>query len=277
MPSTTETLIVLAAGRGSRLGPVCVPKWLLPLRGRRLAEWQLAALPHGVLEGFAERVVVTGFAIETVEAFVKELASPFRVLFNDKWRDFNNWYSLLLALDYLSSAHFRGNVVLLNSDLLFSTSTVDPFFSDQSQRKGDIDILVDFQRELTEEAMKISCEENDNARVTGIGKVGVRCPMGEDIGMWRMTAAGWGRLRSALREFVSRPECAQLWYQAALSAVMEEDRSAGRPTVVSATETGSSVWIEIDDRRDVEQAEKLLLGHVLVDSWDSREAATAYG
>jgi choline kinase len=264
MADSDETLIVLAAGRGSRLGSMAVPKWLLPVGGRSLAERQLSALPEGVLRGFAHRIVVTGFAAETVEAFVKELATPFSVVFNDRWRDFNNWYSLLVALDYLDARRLDGNVVLLNSDLIFETSAVAGFFGDHYQLRGDIDILVDFDGDLTDEAMKVSCERGS---VTGIGKTGLPRPLGEDIGMWRLTSLGWRRLRGALQKFVGRSGCEQFWYQSGLSGIIEEDRLAGRLSRVSATPTLLSAWIEIDDQRD------LLLAERLVQSWARPDAS----
>jgi choline kinase len=267
MAGTDETLIVLAAGRGSRLGSMAVPKWLLPIGGRSLAERQLSALPEGVLPGFAHRIVVTGFASETVEAFVKDLATPFSVLFNDRWQDFNNWYSLLVALDYLDACRLDGNVVLLNSDLIFETSAVASFFGDNYRLPGDIDILVDFDGDLTDEAMKVSCEASERGSVTGIGKTGLPQPLGEDIGMWRLTSLGWRRLRGALQKFLGRSGCEQFWYQSGLSSIIEEDRLAGRPNRVSATPTRLSAWIEIDDQRD------LLLAERLVQSWARPDAS----
>jgi len=237
---------------------MAVPKWLLPIWGRSLAERQLSALPEGVLPGFAHRIVVTGFASETIEAFVKDLATPFRVLLNERWRDFNNWYSLLVALDYLDACRLDGDVVLLNSDLIFDTSVVAGFFGDNYHLRGDIDILVDFDAHLTAEAMKVSCEANERRSVTGIGKTGLRRPLGEDIGMWRLTSAGWRRLLGALHKFLGRPECEQFWYQSGLSALIEEDRLAGRPGLVSATPTRLSAWIEIDDQRDLRLADRLV-------------------
>ena len=57
------------------------------------------------------------------------------------------------------------------------------------------------------------------------------------------------------------------WYQSGLSTIIEEDRLAGRPRLVSATPTRLSAWIEIDDKRD------LLLAERLVRSWAWPEAS----
>lgn len=277
MATTNDTLVVLAAGQGSRLGTMTVPKWLLPVCGRSIAERQFSAFPGEVLGGFVERIVVAGFAAEVVEEFVKGLVIPFKLLFNERWREFNNWYSLLIALDNLAAACFDGNIVLLNSDLLFTAPVVAPFFAEHHQSRalgdlvgGDIELLVDSERKLTDEAMKISCQWGDDPRVDGIGKTGLECPVAEDIGMWRLAPPGWARLRGALQQFAQRPGCEQLWYQNALADLIAEDLAAGRPPLVSATRTGCSDWVEVDDQNDFQLAERL----VLTGSWSSAWAST---
>ena len=66
-------VVVLAAGRGSRLGPVGsdTPKWLLDVGGRALAEHHLEGFgrsPHPL----ASLRVVTGHAADAVERFLAE-------------------------------------------------------------------------------------------------------------------------------------------------------------------------------------------------------------
>jgi bifunctional UDP-N-acetylglucosamine pyrophosphorylase/glucosamine-1-phosphate N-acetyltransferase len=61
--------IILAAGLGTRLRPhtLTTPKPLLPVRGRPILDWTLAALPAGV-----ERlIVVTHYLADQVEAFLR--------------------------------------------------------------------------------------------------------------------------------------------------------------------------------------------------------------
>jgi choline kinase len=166
---------------------------------------------------------------------------------------------------------------LLNSDLLFSSATVAPFFAEDHDRGGEIDIVVDFDKELRDEAMKVSCQMSDVAHVTGIGKTEVRHPLGEDIGMWRLSPTGWRRLRAALQQFVGATGCEQLWYQNALASVIDEDLCAGRASIVRATPTGESAWIEIDDRRDLQLAERLAMKEFFPGSRASSNNAEALG
>src|SRR5438874_4406526 len=61
--------IILAAGLGTRLRPhtLTTPKPLLPVRGRPILDWTLAALPAAV-----ERVVVvTHYLAEQIESYLR--------------------------------------------------------------------------------------------------------------------------------------------------------------------------------------------------------------
>lgn len=70
----TTTFVVLAAGRGSRLGRLgdALPKCLLPLDGRAVLSRQFELAPAG-----AKLVVVTGYRADQVEEYVR-LAHPRR-------------------------------------------------------------------------------------------------------------------------------------------------------------------------------------------------------
>jgi choline kinase len=102
--------IILAAGRGGRLGPLTAekPKCLLRVGTGSLLDHQLDALR---VNGVESVVVVAGYCAEAVEA---ELAGRASLLLNPRHAETNSLYSLWLARQ-----HAQDGFVLLNADVLF--------------------------------------------------------------------------------------------------------------------------------------------------------------
>jgi len=104
------TAIILAAGRGGRLGALTSerPKCLLRVGVRSLLEQQLEALRG---QGLDSVVVVAGYRAEAVEA---ELNGRARLLLNPRHAETNSLFSLWLAREFAADGF-----VLLNADVLF--------------------------------------------------------------------------------------------------------------------------------------------------------------
>jgi choline kinase len=92
-------VIVIGAGRGSRLGPETdsIPKTLVPVMGRPMLDFILAALEEG---GFPRKdvVFIAGYAEEAVRGRYPDLT----YVRNSGWRDNNILLSLLTAREHLT-------------------------------------------------------------------------------------------------------------------------------------------------------------------------------
>lgn len=90
-----RTAVILAAGRGSRMAGLTRdrPKCLLPLAGKTLLAWQLAALATA---GMEQVCVVRGY-------LGRLLAGSFRTLENPRWAETNMVRTLECAADLLAS------------------------------------------------------------------------------------------------------------------------------------------------------------------------------
>ena len=120
--------IILAAGRGSRMGPLtdAKPKCLTRLSGRTLLDWQIAALGSG---GADEIVIVGGYRFESLNRRSAHLIE------NQRWEQTNMAASLACAAEHLR----REDCLVSYSDIVYHPDTVAGLWA----ADGDIAIAYD--------------------------------------------------------------------------------------------------------------------------------------
>jgi choline kinase len=242
-------VVVLAAGRGSRLGALGgeTPKWLLPVGGRPIADRHLAGIVAAD-EHVASVRVVTGHAAPAIERFLagREDAPAVRVVANPDFEALNNWWSLLLALRELPE---DGPVAVVNGDLLTHPDWLSGFLADAAEGDREGLLAVDTERTLTDESMKVALAPDGT--LARIGKVDVPDPVGEYVGILAARGAVLRALRARLEEFVGREAAADEWYEGAIGRTAAD----GLPWHIWTTP--GSGWVEIDDDDDLSAAEAL--------------------
>ncbi|MBE2319434.1 NTP transferase domain-containing protein [Solirubrobacter sp. CPCC 204708] len=234
-------MVVLAAGRGSRLGALgdATPKWLLRVGARTLADRQLAGI-RAAGEAVASVSVVVGHAAEVIE---DTLDGSVRVIRNPQFETRNNWWSVLLALRELPQ---DGPVAILNADLLIDPEQIASFLSGP---RDDGLMAVDLEQRVTDESMKV--ELRADGTIAKIGKVGIDAPAGEYVGMLMAQGATLRAFRDQLEAFTADPACENEWYEGAIG------RGAGEGVPWRVWPVRSGGWVEIDDDRDLSAAEAL--------------------
>jgi choline kinase len=247
-------LVVLAAGRGQRLGTLGedTPKWLLEVDGTTIAERQLDAVARAatVAPDLVQSVsVVVGHAAAAIASFAAARPEPeIALVHNPSYEEINNWYSLLLALRALDRAGEAERVVVFNADLLAHPDWFMQFLCDSAGSAAESLIAVDTVRPLTDESMKVSLSNGDPDLLGRIGKVGVGDPVGEYVGMFMVRGTARDRLRTTLETYVGSDGAVDHWYEHAIG----ETAAEGVPWVVWSTP--DSEWIEIDDEADYASA-----------------------
>lgn len=241
-------VVILAAGRGSRLGALgsSTPKWLLEVGGRTLADRQLAGIAGAGGRVASVRVVV-GHAAPAIEAELAGRTEDVRLVPNPEFAELNNWWSLLRALRELPD---DGPVAVLNADLLADPGAVMDFLEQAASDPAEGVLAVDLEKVLTDESMKVSLGADGG--LERIGKVGIEDPVGEYVGMLLVRDGALQRLREVLEGFVGHPEAANEWYEAAIGRTAAEGVAWG----VWGMPAGG--WVEIDDDDDLELAETLV-------------------
>ena len=107
--------IILAAGRGSRMGKLTdeLPKCMLPLKGKPLLNWQIGAITEEA--GVTDIAVVCGYKKETVQA--NGITERFE---NSRWNETNMVRSLTCADNWLK----REGCIISYGDIFYETSAV---------------------------------------------------------------------------------------------------------------------------------------------------------
>jgi choline kinase len=247
VPEQTH-IVVLAAGRGSRMGTLGddVPKWLLPVGDGVIADHHLRAFTAAAerLGRLAPRLgVVTGHAAGAIARWADrhEHAAILQV-HNDEYLARNNWYSLLLALRALPA----DRVIVVNADLVADPRWMAEFLVHASSCRDEALIAVDVERPLTDESMKVAAlgAVDGPRRLVAIGKTDVVAPEGEYIGMLMARGRALRALHDTLAGFELAPARANEWYERAVGMTAAD----GVPWTIWPTP--DSRWVEIDDERD---------------------------
>jgi choline kinase len=240
-------VVVLAAGRGSRLGSRVDerPKWLLEVGGAPIAERQLAGVAAAG-DTVASLRVATGHAAGAVEAYLAGRGDGAQTLYVPEYAERNNWWTVLSALRATPEGE---RVALINSDLYATADAVRAFLEAAATGPEDGLLAVDLERRLTDESMKVAL--GASGALARIGKVGVEDPVGEYVGLMAAGGAVRARFQAALEAFVGHPEHLNEWYEGAVG------RTAAQGTRWAVWPMPHSAWVEIDDDNDLALAEAL--------------------
>ncbi len=224
--------VILAAGRGSRLGEKAdgLPKCLLQVGGRPIIEHQLRALAD---VGAGPVLVVTGYAADLVHEAVGDRAER---RFNARYDKTNSLYSLWLVREWI-----RGPVLILNSDVLFPREVLERLV-----RLGPDRLVYDSSSGRAAEHMKIRLEDG---RVQDLSKtMPADQSSGENAGVIYLSEAGARKVLAKADEFVAAGRENAFWVEAL--------REAAREIRIEGVDIAGIPWIEIDTPYDLDRARR---------------------
>ena len=222
--------VILAAGRGSRLGSSGdeVPKCLLEIGRRRLIEHQLDLLADA---GVGPVHIVLGYGAEEVREVVGRRAE---FLVNTRWEATNSLYSFWLAREKV-----QGDFLVLNCDVLFAPEVLERLLDCAGSAAA-----IDTDSGLGREQMKVGL---DGGRVVRMAKdLPAEQVGGENLGVLKLTAAdaqvAFGHAGRLIGEGGERN-----WVGAAINEL------AGERTLRTVDMAGLP-WVEIDFPVDLVRA-----------------------
>jgi choline kinase len=250
MSIPTHQAIILAAGRGSRMGPLTVdqPKCLTVLAGRRLLDWQMAALTAA---GIKAITVVGGYRIDLLRFGNHELID------NPDWPTTNMVATLRCASEHLHTAP----AIVSYSDIVYRSDHVRRL----AEAPGELAITYDQQwRALWETRFDNPLADAETFRQRGgwLETIGERATdlsaiEGQYMGLIRFTPEGWRKAEDWLNA-----QSAEYQRRIDMTSFLRGLLAAGIPVACVPVSGG---WCEVDSGEDAQRYEAQL--HHLPGRW----------
>jgi choline kinase len=210
-----KTLVLLAAGAGTRLRPLTetLPKCLISIDGHPLLD---ALVSH--FAGWVDQtVVVTGHLHEEIEKHLARLSISGRLVtrYNPLYATTNSLFSAAIARDAWSSSQ---TVVISNTDVLFDAGALKPLVDSDHEVVLSVDA-----KPCDAEDMKVLLDDG-TGRIARISKdLPARQCLGEFTGVVKCQGVGVQRLSHSIEHLLRQPGMAESgWYDLALDFMAQE-------------------------------------------------------
>lgn len=239
MPSV-PTAIILAAGRGSRIGTLteAQPKCLIELGGSTLLSWQIAACRAIGIETI---IVVRGYRADCLGPDGK-YGEAFEVIDNRRWAETNMVASLACAAAHLKS----GPCIVSYGDIAYHPKHLAAL----SRSDGEIAIVSDRQWwELWQERFVDPLQDAETfvAEADVLSDIGRRADSvdqikGQYMGLLKFTPRGWRQVEGLLDQLA--PAARNALDMTSLLRALLECGSTIKVTPVDGC------WVEVDQPED---------------------------
>ena len=232
--------VILAAGIGSRLSPLTdtCPKSLLSVGGSAILERMLR---NCLSCGVSQFVIVLGHRADEIRQFVDKAFRGIRVTYvmNDRYRETNTGYSLMLASAAIGTADF----VKFDADVVFDVEILRRLLD---SKRANV-LCIDRNIALEDEEVKVIADSQ--MRVVEVGKsVDPELALGESIGIEKISAASGTILFAELEQMMAIHTNLQEYYEAAYA------RLVNKGTEFDVLDITGLNWTEIDTVEDFNAA-----------------------
>lgn len=241
--SVGRTVIILAAGLGTRLRPLTehVPKTLAQIGSRPLLFHNLRHIEPMVGAEVGRVIVVLGYFGETASRTITE-AFPFvEVVRNHVYDQTNNMHSLYLGL---ASVSLEAPLVVFNGDCIYEGSILQA-----ACRQDGSCIFVDSGTPVNDESMKVTLSAG---RPVAISKAVE--PASEQIvsiDLYAFAPNELPKFHAILDSYEARGD-RNSWTEVALDQLMRMD-----DVEIGVHDVEGAAWIEIDNHDDAARARAL--------------------
>jgi choline kinase len=223
--------LILAAGRGTRMGEIDKPKCLLDLGGISIIKYQIKCLKN---IGINKIFIVTGYNSEQIHSHLND---DFNFLHNVDFATTNNLYSVWTARNSLND-----DFICIYGDLLFDQRILDYCINDVN------DICLVVEKNVREETMKVKIENNT------IIKLNKNIPEndadGNFIGMAKFRKSIIPLFFNKISKLVENNNF-NSYYTEAIELMIKDNIK------INYIETNNFSWMDIDEQNEFQVAKKL--------------------
>ena len=244
-PAPAPQTVILAAGRGHRLGGEARPKVLLEFGGKSLLQRHLELLEQA---GAGPVTLVVGYRREAIEAELARLgrADAVRLIDNPHWRQ-----GSAVSLDRAAAVLRSGApVLLMDADVLYDRRLLERLM----RSAHDNVLLLDRTIEPGDEPVKI-CVRGESRIVDFAKQPEVAGDWhGESVGFFRLAPGMAARLAALVRGLVEAG-MRTAEYEVPIRTLIRDGDTASS---FGFEDVSGLPWTEIDFVEDVERAQALL-------------------
>jgi|SRR3989339_390660 len=232
--------IILAAGRGKRLGDITkdLPKPLLEINNKTLISYAIDFVKN---IGIQDIVVVAGYHFEQMEKKIKEIDDKIKVVNNSDFH-LQNLVSFVKGLDYIKNE----NLLVCNADYIFKDTTTEAVKNNLSGKAAycSYDLLGN-----DEDVMKVKIDENKN-----LIRMSKQLIDFEAIytGIWFFEKKYIPELKKIVKEILENND---------KNFTIVEDifnEFVKRGFEIKAVDIGKADWFEVDTQEEFEKAKQIL-------------------
>ena len=217
--------LILAAGKGTRMGNIEVPKCLLEINGVPIIKHQINSFKKN---GINDIVVVTGYKSEMIHDLLNDQV---QYVHNSKFNEMNNIYSVWLAIQKL-----RGDFICVYGDLMFDEEILKKCL----EIKSEIGLMV--ETNTRDETMKVKIE---NEKIVAVNKkIDYKIADGNFVGMAKFSIL-FNEIDYLITENIDG------YYTLGIENLIKKNVEVGYQV------TNGLSWMDIDEEREFEESQKI--------------------